>query len=242
MKKQLILSLVVCALAAHAAYATETSNDAVKPGKPVAWQYRSLLAGLDVFESRNDTLAPAATLHFKLPKGMLTADDSTTVEIALKEGPIALPVNSSHGFTLVRDARAAAEKAEVLVNRTFRPEEYRHPNVEVRTPGLPSHVLRLGDLRLGCEVQIAVAKKDFVSVRAILGVMRMFSADVCKSDMNITNDAPGVYDSVTLTAGEGDAAKTRTKQTSNFLAPLGDASWPDATLLQFTLEGQPAKP
>ncbi|PWF48262.1 hypothetical protein [Massilia glaciei] len=247
MKKQFTLGLVAAAFFAHAAGAAEPLQTpapegagTVPAGKPVAWKYRALLSGLDLFERRSAELAPGATLRFKLPKGISLAPD-TTVEIALAQDPIKLQTAPDNSFTLTRETRTGAGKADVVVRgRHFAPEEYRHPNIEVSTPGLPAHVRRLGDLRLACEVQVEIAKADLLAARAILGTFGLFGLNICKSDSNIGMDAPGQYDAITLSA-DGREMKL-SKLSGRFNAPLGDAAWPDATLLQFTLGGQPAQP
>jgi hypothetical protein len=60
-----------------------------------------------------------------------------------------VPLAADNTFTLARDAKALAEDASVRPNRKAGSMTWR---AEVRTPGLPDNVRRLGDLRLECRV------------------------------------------------------------------------------------------
>ena len=116
---------------------------------PVAKSYERMVAGAALFEARRH-LAPGATLRFKLlPRKRQTAMDGVELEVAADSVAIPLEVGPDRTFALERDALALQEKARVMPNRKAGTLTWR---AEVRTPGLPPGTRRLGDLRLECEV------------------------------------------------------------------------------------------
>jgi hypothetical protein len=101
---------------------------------------------------------------------------------------------------------------------------------EIRTPGLPADVRRLGDLRLECRVMIVIAKErmSFVA-KAALNTL-MLGSDWCgKKDMNLAYPAPPGLAAARL--GDGARALELTLHDKDFMAPIGDRSWPDDALI-----------
>jgi len=116
---------------------------------PVAKSYRSMIAGMELFEKRRP-LAPAATVRFKLlPRNRRTDMESVRLAIEGERFWKALQVAPDHTFTLERHDAALKEDASVMPNRKAGTLTWR---AEIRTPGLPPDTRRLGDLRLECEV------------------------------------------------------------------------------------------
>jgi hypothetical protein len=112
---------------------------------PVTKPYRKMVDGLELFEQRRQ-LAPDAALRFKLlPRKPGVAMEGVELEV----GDTPLKVAADRTFALVRDPVALRENAKVMPNRKSGTMTWR---ADVRTPGLPPHVRRLGDLRLECEV------------------------------------------------------------------------------------------
>jgi len=116
---------------------------------PVAKSYRSMIAGMELFEKRRP-LAPAATVRFKLlPRNRRTDMESVQLAIEGERFWKALQIAPDHTFTLERHDAALKEDASVMPNRKAGTLTWR---AEIRTPGLPPDTRRLGDLRLECEV------------------------------------------------------------------------------------------
>ncbi|MGZ5270657.1 MAG: hypothetical protein ACXWC6_08575 [Ramlibacter sp.] len=117
---------------------------------PVEKSYRRMLRGMDLFERERPSMAPGATLRFKLlqrkPGVRL---DNLELDVLGHSVDIPLKIAPDKTFELPRDARAAAEDAVVTPNRKALTMTWR---AEVRTPGLPPDTRRLGDLRLECRV------------------------------------------------------------------------------------------
>jgi hypothetical protein len=116
---------------------------------PVKKSYRKMLEGAKLFDERRH-LAPAAELRFKLiPREPGAKMEG--VELTLEGESLAIPlkVSPDRTFALEKNPLAQKEDAQVTPNRRAGTLTWR---ADVRTPGLPPNVRRLGDLRLECEV------------------------------------------------------------------------------------------
>ena len=210
----------------------------------MAWSYASLEAGVDMFERRSPRLAPGATLRYRMPKGMLPPKDKdgapeiSSATIAVKGWSVPLPLAPDLSFVLPPNDRAKADNAYVVMSRRFPAGRYEHPIAYVRTPDLPPNVLRLGDLRLACEVQVRILKKDMLRERLLLEAKGWFEKGPCEKDRVF--DAPAPYDRITYTASSRKQAIPVGGQPTDFTAPLGEDRWPDDTLITFELNGEPA--
>lgn len=117
---------------------------------PVEKSYRRMVRGMDLFERQRGAMAPQATLRFKLlPRKPGT--DLNNLDLHVLGSTVAIPVAvaADQTFTLPRDAKALAENAQVTPDRKALTMTWR---ADIRTPGLPPHTRRLGDLRLECQV------------------------------------------------------------------------------------------
>lgn len=223
---------------------------------PVEKSYRKMLRGMDLFERQRSSVAPHATLRFKLlPRKRGTEMQAITLAVVGDTVDVLLPIATDHTFTLPRDALALQENAQVVPNRRALSMTWR---TEIRTPGLPPKTRRLGDLRLECRVGM---EAGLISNSSNL-IGRLASALV---------DSPAYCDkptplylffadrplfSVTLVAGqrrETQAIHTLYANASDdtgmrdnlpycdcevlvdrtYVLPLGDRSWPDDTLVEF---------
>ena len=212
----------------------------------VAWSYLSLEAGVDMFERRSADMAPGAMMRYKMPKGILPPKEKdgkpedTTAAIAVKGWSVPLPLAPDFSFVLPPNPRAKADGAYVVMSRRFPSGMYKHPVVDVRTPDLPPNVLRLGDLRLACEIQVRILKKDMLRARLLLDAMGWFGKSECDNDAGRVFTAPALHNSITYTAGDRRLIKPISGKELEFNAPLGDRQWPDDTLITFELDGEPA--
>ena len=116
---------------------------------PVEKSYRKMIRGMDLFERRH-SLAPNAVLRYKLlPRRPTTDMSHVELEVIGNNTGLSVPVAPDHTFTLARDRQAMDDDAQVTPNRASGSMTWR---TDIRTPGLPAHTRRLGDLRLECEV------------------------------------------------------------------------------------------
>ena len=139
-------------LASCSALAVDTPRDAVVMSavrNPVTKSYKKMIDGAALFEERRQ-LAPAAELRFKLiPRKPDAALENVVLKVEAESIVIPLKVAPDRTFALEKDRTALKENADVTPNRRAGSMTWR---ADVRTPGLPPHTRRLGDLRLECEV------------------------------------------------------------------------------------------
>jgi hypothetical protein len=143
-----IVASALC-LACGAASAEDDAVVVTALRNPVSKSYQKMLEGAQHFEERRQ-LAPQASLRFRLlPRKPDAALEGVRLEVAADSRAIPIKVAPDRTFVLQRDEVALREDAKVTPNRKAGSMTWR---AEVRTPGLPAHVRRLGDLRLECEV------------------------------------------------------------------------------------------
>ena len=235
MRRFLPLSLLLIAAAAHAddqAPAVDPVQTVSVPGtkNPELRRYRAMVAGLDAFDTHH-ALAPQATeLKFVLrAHDGVTPIDGTTLRIAGGATSIAVPIAADGSFVLPRDQGAIDDDADLILNRK---RGMFGGNADVRTPGLPANVRRLGDLRLECEVMMAIAKKELgfltrVAVNALIG------SEWCHVSKSLySQHSPAALASATLVSGERRLDAQIGGQRTGYSVPLADASWPDDTLVE----------
>lgn len=253
-----VAALAVGAAAAAQAPPGPASQQVTITGTPrqdVEKSYRKMIHGMDYFAAARATMAPDATLRFKLwPRKPGTAMDGLVLEVIGSSFDHAVPIAADHTFLLERDDRALTEDAVVTVNRRQLSMTWR---TEIRSPGLPPHTRRLGDLRLECEVGL---EADLVSNSRPLGRLAdLFrnSKDYCgRKDAMYLFFADRPLFSVTLSAGPrreilpidrlyamasddpGLADDLRYCDCEilvdrTYFLPLGDRSWPDDTRIEF---------
>ena len=229
---------------------------------PVEKSYRRMVAGMDLFE-RMHSLAPSAPLRFKLlPRKPGTNMDTMQLEVVGRTFSYPVPVAADRTFTLARDPKALAEDAVVSPNRRQLTMTWR---VDIRTPGLPPGTRRLGDLRLECHVGIESglvsntnpltqfisdlmtsptrycgrkeSKYLFFADRPVFAVTLANGArrEVLDIDQLYAKavDDPGLKDDLPYCDCEVLLDRT-------YFLPLGDASWPDDTLVMFDFMEEPA--
>jgi hypothetical protein len=228
---------------------TGTSRQAVEKS------YRKMVQGMDYFERARAAVAPDASLRFKLlPRKPGTDMDRIVLEVVGSTFSNAVPIAPDHTFVLERDVTAVKEDALVLTNRNRLSMTWRS---EIRTPGLPPHIRRLGDLRLECEVGL---EAGLVSNSSPIGrVVDLFTDNKGYCDRKETMYlyfAERPIFSVTLVAGARREVLSIDRLYAmasddpglkqdlpycdcemlvdrTYFLPLGDHSWPDDTRVEF---------
>jgi hypothetical protein len=221
---------------------------------PVDKSYRRMVDGLALFEKRR-ALAPEAQLRFRLlPRKNTTSMQDVDIAIVADTFETPLEVAPDGTFALPLDRKALAENASVRPNRKKQTMTWR---ADIRTPGLPPGTRRLGDLRLECEVGM---QAGLISNRppSLIGWLVEQFADTpeyCRqAEPRYLFFADGPIRSVTLVSGERREAlpfdrlfggrDPRSEEMlqycdcevlldRTYFLPLGDASWPDDTRVEF---------
>jgi hypothetical protein len=222
---------------------------------PVEKPYRKIVSGMDLFEQKRSSLAPDATLRFRLlPRRRETNMEGIALTIAGNRIEIPVSVAADNTFTLPRSERALKEDAVVTPDRQARTMTWR---TDIRTPGVPPNARRLGDLRLECLVGMeAGLVSNLPSFLEFLSGL-MNSPRYCdQREPHYLFFADRPLWSVTLIAGNRreilsvdqlyagisrDPMSARDLQYCDceilvdrtYYAPLGDPTWPNDTLIVF---------
>jgi len=222
---------------------------------PVEKSYRKMVKGMDLFERQHD-MAPNATLRFKLlPRKRGTDMNPVTLAVVGDTVDFVLPIAPDHTFTLPRNAQALQENAQVIPNRRRLTMTWRS---DIRTPGLPPHTRRLGDLRLECRVgmeaglisnsitvlgRLASALLDTPAYCDKPAPLYLFFADRPLFSVALVDGQRREILAIhTLYANASDDTGMRDNLPycdcevlvdRTYVLPLGDRSWPDDTLVAF---------
>jgi len=228
--------LAACALLGSgvgAASAAEGTPEVKVTGirNPQMRAYRSVAAGLDAFD-RHRTLAPAVAaprFRFILQPGI---DDGSSEPLALRiagQGvAIPVPIGNERDFTVPRSAAAYDDDADLVLNR--KNGLYR-PIVLVRSPGLAPNVMRLGDVRMECQVTIAIVKKELPLLALAAINSLMLTGDWCnKHKFNFSVHTDTAPNKATLVWGE--RRQNVPVEGHSLAAPIGEHEWPDDALIE----------
>lgn len=201
---------------------------------PELKRYRVMLAGLDAFDEYH-TLAPKAPgVRFKLRARSgdetTTALENLTLRIAGDQTSVTVPLTADGLFSLPRSAALADEDADLVLNK--RKGNYRW-DANVRTEGLPPDVRRLGDLRLECEVMVAVVKKEMPFWLHATVTSLLVTNHWCGSEkLNWISHSPRALRLATLVAGDQRVALKLGDEGKSFTSPTSDKNYPDDTLIE----------
>ena len=246
MRAHLLITSLCLALGNASAGATP----AAEPGQvvitgmknPDMRSYRATVAGLDAFEDNHHYAPLAPEVRFRMVGRKKSA--APTEPLALRivgdgEGDsIPLAIDADGWFTVLRIQAAYDSNADLVLNQ--KKGKFR-ALPEVRTPGLPDNVRRLGDLRLECRVRIAIGKYEapFWLVALVNGIM--LTGDWCgheKIGWTITTAIPLAG----ATLVDGDRKVELKLEGRDYQVPIGDKSWPDDTRIELRFAEPPAAP
>jgi hypothetical protein len=251
------LALALCGGAGGAAAQDDEVQKVPVNGvkNPEMKSYRAVWKGLEKFDDEHK-LAPAVQqLRFRVmlntnknqcigwcnTTASAAPDGSTQLSLRIAGDDVSVPVPvSPDGYFFVPRSEALYDaNADLILNQ--KKGSYR-ASVEVRTPGLPDNVRRLGDLRLECKVQVAIAKEEIPIWVVALANSILLSRDWCMSSINkeyvgFAFHSPAALSSATLTDGERSQQLESAKH--SFQVRLGDKSWPDDALIHLQY-AQPA--
>ncbi len=214
----------------------EVSVSAIRD--PELKTYRVILAGLDAFDEYRH-LAPNATLKFRLSKRSDTTNhfstwDGLSLRLAGNETSIPLPVAADGSFVLPRSKEALDDDAELILNQKKSTTRFW---VETRTPGVAPNARRLGDLRLECQVFIAIGKKELNFAMRTTFTTMLGTTDWCSAKRaSVVSPLPDWAMGATVVYG--GVRKPLPPTSSNFRGPIQDKSLPNDALIEFDYWGQ----
>jgi hypothetical protein len=219
---------------------------------PVDKSYRKMLKGMERFQ-RSQALAPGATLRFRLlPRTPNVDMQGITLTVVGDTTSMPVQVAPDNSFILASNATLLREDAALMANRKTSSMTWR---AEVRSPGVPEGMRRLGDLRLECLVGM---EAGLVSNNSQL--FRWLGELLADAD-RVCGDADGNYlffterplFSVIAQSGERREAlpfrmtyagggpplsempycDCQVLLERSYYAPIWNRSWPDDTLISF---------
>ncbi|WP_317204657.1 hypothetical protein [Janthinobacterium sp.] len=200
--------------------------------------YRAMLTGMDAFAARQQ-LAPAAELRFILrPAGGQASIEGATLRIVGGATTIPVPIGADGTFTLPRDQNAADENADMVSNGKRKALRWRP---YIRSPGVPAGMRRLGDLRLECEIFMAVEKAD----ASYLGrkMMKLLYNSCASSKLRMSFLEPRRLAAATVAAGERRLPLPLGRAGLSYEPPLADSGWGDDALVELVYANDaPAAP
>lgn len=210
----------------HAVEVSGTKDPELKP-------YRTMIKGLDAFEKHRH-LAPSATFKFILKTQRVDAPiRGTTLRIAGETVSTPIEIAEDGTFTLTRDALAEEENADLIFNRKKASVRWRP---YIRSATLQANQLRLGDLRMECEILWAI---EYDETSFFVRNLFRLAGGPCHSSRISNGMIIPNLESATLVSGErrlkiADATKDKFRDWLE--PPLYDKSWDDDTLIELRFE------
>jgi hypothetical protein len=145
--------------------------------KDADWKpYATMLKGMDAYEKFKHH-APTAPLKFIIrPEKGRALIPGLALRIEDEANSIAVPIAEDGTFVLPRDQTLADRKAELVLNK---PKGYRW-TARILSDHSLENVWRLGDMRLSCEIMMAINKDDlpFYIRTALLAINPCYSSVV----------------------------------------------------------------
>jgi hypothetical protein len=191
--------------------------------------YQAIVRGLEAFNLHRRQ-APGATPQFRVrPVQQDASLKGLHLVLTAPSRKVDVPFDKNGVFTPPQLDAVEGAEARLAFNK---PEGAFAIAPFVRTPGLAPDTLRMGDLRVGCEMRWAIAREDHDSFPLILYGL----GGPCHSHLvKVVLQAPRPVAAIWLVAGERrePLRPERIKADRiNFMPPLHDDSWPDDTLIE----------
>lgn len=227
--QQCVLAIAL-ALAAGGTVAQDTTPSVEVQGvkNPDMKSYRAVVAGLDAFEEHHALAPTVPELRFRLAarEGQeLLAGDPLYLRIVGNGDPIPLPISTDGTFAVPRVPAAIDDDADLVLNRK---KGVLKGYPDIRTPGLPENVRRLGDLRLECQVMIAIAKKEMgLMMKLFVNTVTMTSnwCDMSFDKKKVRFSFRSLRPLEGAEIVDGERRETIGTSDFSFRSPIGESDW-----------------
>jgi hypothetical protein len=236
------ISFAIALLAASVVMPASAEPQAVEikgTRNPELKTYRVMAAGLDAFDEHH-ALAPNATeLRFRLRgrEGSNADLNALSLRVSGEHISIDVPIAADLTFALPRSEAAADENADLVLNK---PKGRYRWQPEIRSAGVPDHMRRLGDLRLECEVLMAVGKAEMsFMMKAMVNSLLLTTRWCTNEHMRIPTISPRKLASATLLHGGQRIPLKLISEDTRFEPPLPDKTYPDDTLIELEFAEAP---
>lgn len=212
---------------------------------PEIRKYKAILAGLDTFEKHHALAPKVPELRFRLQQRRgagLPEQPQVRIE-GNRDFVLPLALDANHRFTVPRSEAALDAEGELVLNQKRRLYQIMP---EVRTPGLPDNVRRLGDLRLECKVMIGIAKEEIplfwvMTINSVL-LTRDWCSFFSEKERSATFAFKAGAPLVEAILSEGKRSKALKVDNEEFSVGLGDAEWSDDALIELSFDHAAPKP
>lgn len=196
--------------------------------------YRAMMAGVDTFEAEH-AMAPAAPeVRFRLRPRANKPDadlNDLKLRISLDEDSIPVPLAPDHSFVLPRNAQAARENGDLVLNK--KKGAYRW-QADVYSAGVPANMRRLGDLRLECRVEVAVIKAEIPFWQRALVNSFLLTSDWCGHEkINWPTYSARRLKAAWIVQGERRIEVELSDFGMGYVAPTANKAYADDTLITF---------
>lgn len=208
---------------------------------PELKSYRHMSAGLDAFDQHHALAPDAPHVRFRLRAlNRNPAPDMTALALRIAGNSISipLPIAHDHSFSLPRNDLAFDEDADLVLNK--KRGDYRWDAV-VNTPGVPEGMRRLGDLRLECQVAVAVGKKELNLMQRALVATVLGGTDWCRSGkMEMSMSSRRKIANATLIAGARRVSLKISDHGLTYSTPPESEGFPDDALVDIKFANEEA--
>jgi hypothetical protein len=205
---------------------------------PELHSYRAVVAGLNRFDELHALAPEVPQLRFRIEarQGKTLDGEPLAARIAADDFSIPLALDRELRFSVPRSQAAYDARAELILNRKKRDARF---ETHVRTPGLADNRYRMGDVRLDCQVKIAIAKEEMPFWANALVNSLLLTTDWCswfkgetpKGDGRFWSHRAGAkLSGATLRDGERSLA-LEVEETS-FKLPIGDTGWSNDAIVE----------
>jgi hypothetical protein len=207
---------------------------------PELKSYRAIVAGLDKFDDLHALAPGVPQLRFQVEARSKDDKPQDTAPLAARiaadDFSIPLTLDRDARFSVPRSQAAYDAKAELILNRKKRAARV---ETYVRTPGLADDRYRMGDVRLDCQVKIAIGKEEIPFWANALVNSILLTTDWCSwfkgmtpkgGDRSWSHKAGAALSAATLREGERSMALKVDGKT--FRLPIGDTSWSNDAIVE----------
>jgi hypothetical protein len=240
--QQTVLAMAALAFSGAGALAQEPPRLVEVKGvrDPQMQAYRSAWAGLDAFDKYRHLAPQAGPLQFRVrPRAdnKNGAIKGITLAIVGKGDALPVAIAADGLFRIERNQAAYDDKADLIFNHK---RQLFTAYAEVHTPGLPANVRRLGDLRLECQINVAIVKTEIPFYFHAMANGVFGGGDWCKK--------LGVYRSIPLqdvsraTLVHGERRKDFPLLDMRDSIKIAELEWPDDALLELEFVAAPPEP
>lgn len=200
---------------------------------PELKSYRFMSAGLDAFDEHRRLAPDAPNVRFRLrPLSTNPSLDMSNLALRIAGDSISvpLPIAADNTFLLPRNDTAFSEDADLVLNK--KRADYRW-DAMVNTPGVPEGMRRVGDLRMECQVIIAIAKKNLNLIERAFAATVFGGPDWCKSErMEMGTRTTRKVASATLVSGASRVGLKLSDDGMGYRTPPESEAYPNDALVE----------